>query len=258
MAHKPCIAIAKVGLATAVIISATYMAFASGSQTWESFDGWRGLWWRGSRCSLEHLTTAQGREIENRDSCNLILNTCPVSGDVGLTTARTLVEEETLHKLAKVPGCCISNPCYQSTGNCQDQADRREIFTSQEWWSFTKHTLESVQESLCRVVQGHPKGCHVTRATVLPALGAPRSPPTPVHEKARSHLWPQGPLMLYGLSPRSTNRENTADVGAGPRPTRIPAGRGQTRARVRASDEVVEVASCPWLRRCARASVYAA
>lgn len=33
MVHKPFIAIAKAGLATAVIISATYMAFASGSQT---------------------------------------------------------------------------------------------------------------------------------------------------------------------------------------------------------------------------------
>lgn len=175
-----------------------------------------------------------------------------------LTTARTLVEEETLHKLTKVPGCSISSPCYQSPGNCQDQADQREIFTSREWRSFTKHTLEKIQESLCRVVQGHPKGCHVPRATVLPALGAPRSPPTPVHEKARSHLWPQGPLMLYGLCPRSTNRENTANVGDGPRPMRIPAGRGQTCARVRASDEIVGVTSWRWLRRCARASVYAA
>lgn len=30
-----------------------------------------------------------------------------------LATARTLIEEEALHKLMKVPGCCISNPCYQ-------------------------------------------------------------------------------------------------------------------------------------------------
>lgn len=31
-----------------------------------------------------------------------------------LITGKTPVEEETLHKLTKVPGCCISNPCYQS------------------------------------------------------------------------------------------------------------------------------------------------
>lgn len=56
---------------------------------------------------------AQESESEYQGLRILILKTCAVSGDMWFITSRSLVEEETLHKLTKMPECCISNPCYQ-------------------------------------------------------------------------------------------------------------------------------------------------
>ena len=43
------------------------------------------------------------------------------------------VEEKTLYKLTKVPGSCISSPCYQSKRELSGPTDQRGIFTNQEW-----------------------------------------------------------------------------------------------------------------------------
>lgn len=82
-----------------------------------------------------------------------------------LATARTLVEEETLHKLRKVPGCCISNPWFEFKRKLSGLSGSKG----------NVHETRMVNSEAVRsaVVQDpSPKGCCVTRVKVLLDLGA--------------------------------------------------------------------------------------
>lgn len=147
------------------------------------------------------------------------------------TTSRNLVEEGTLNKLTKVPECCISNPCYQPKRQLSGRGRSKRNFHQSRM--VNSEALQSTDlKGLYRVMEEpSPKACYVTRAKVLPALGATHSPLcTCTQSEPGATSGPKASSCTVALVPVKKSREAAVKlpVGSGPQNTRIPTSRANT------------------------------